>query len=82
MEDLKTIHGRNLFHLQRELNCDPEDLTSSFVKENMKFKPLPEEEQWRVPLLLNLLDIRNDSLDLDNFGKEEIEDIIFDICTN
>ena len=81
-DDLKTIHGRNLFHLQRELDCDIQDLSSSFIKANMKFKLLPNEEQWRIPLLLNLLDIRNDTLEVENFGKEEIQHIIEEICTN
>ena len=79
--DLKTIHGRN-HHLQNDLNCDVEDMSSSFVKENLKYKPLPEEEQWRVPLLLNVLDIRNHFMELDNFGKAEIEHMIYDVCTN
>ena len=80
--DQRTIHGRNIFNLQRVLDCDMDDLSSSFIKENLKFKPLPEQEQWRVPLLLNLLDIRNNSMVLDNFEKEEIEDMIKQICIN
>ena len=82
MDDLKSIHGKNIFHLKRELDCDMEDLSSSFIKENFKFRTLPEEEQWRIPLLLNLLDIRNDAMELDHFEKPEIEDLIHDICTN
>jgi hypothetical protein len=81
-DDLKTIHGKNLFNLSRELDCEIEELSSSFVKANLEFKPLPDEEQWRIPLLLNLLDIRNDSMGLDHFRKRDIEDLIQDICTN
>ena len=82
LDDLKTIHGRNLHYLQSELNRELEDLSSSFVKQNMSYKPLPEEEQWRVPLLLSLLDIRNQCMEVENFGKSDIEDMKLDVCTN
>ena len=80
--DRKTIHGRNLYNLQRVMNCDKDELSSPFIKANMKFKPLPEEEQWRVPLFLNLLEIRNDTMVLNNFEKEKIDDMIKEICIN
>ena len=81
-DDLKTIHGKNLFHLGRQLDCDIEELSSSFVKEHLKFRPLPEEDEWRIPLLLNLLAIRNDSMELDYFRRKDIEDMIHETCTN
>ena len=81
-DDLNTIQGKNLFHLQRDLDCEMEDLSSSFIKENMRFKPLPEEEHWRIPLLFNLIDIRDKNLDLDNFEWKEIQHMIQDVCIN
>ena len=81
-DNRRTIHGRNIFKLQRQLDCKKEELSSFFIKENMKFKPLPEEEEWRVPLILNLLEIRNSTMSLDYFSKDEINVMIEQACTN
>ena len=43
----------------------------------MKFCPIPEEELWRVTMLTEMLLYRNcDFVKIDNFLKEEINDII------
>ena len=47
----------------------------------MKFKVLPEEEKWRVPLILELLETRYKSIDLQGFEIKEINDMINDACT-
>ena len=78
----RTIHGRNFFKLQRHLNCKPEELSNYFIKDNMKYKPLPDEEQWRVPLILNLLEIRNKTMSLDAFDSKEINKTIEQTCIN
>ena len=81
-DDLRTTHGRNLHHLVNELECDKIDLSSSFIKQNMEFKAVPQNEQWRIPLLMNLLEIKKDIIELNGFQKEEIEAMIEDVCIN
>ena len=58
------------------------DMSSNFIKKNLRYKYLPALEEWRVPLLRNLLDIRNNDLELNGFEKTEINSMIEDICTN
>ena len=82
MDDVKTIHGRNLAKLKKSLNCEITDMSSNFIKTNLRYKYLPALEEWRVPLLKNLLDIRNNDLELNGFEKTEINSMIEDICTN
>ena len=65
--DRTTILGRNLFNLQRVLTCKANDLSSPYIKANLEFKRLPEEEQWRVPLILELIDTRHNKVNLDHF---------------
>ena len=65
--DRRTILGRNLFNLQRVLTCKANDLSSPYIKANLEFKRLPEEEQWRVPLILELIDTRHNKVNLDHF---------------
>ena len=67
VSNLKTKHGRNLSQIQRDLDCSEEELSSFFIKNKMQYKTLPDKEQWRLPLLLNLLEIRNNSTELPHF---------------
>ena len=80
--DKKTSLGRNLSQIQRNLDCNREELSSGFIKEHMKYSSVPEEEQWRIPLLLNLLDVRNNTMELNNFLEDEVKYLIEDICVN
>ena len=81
-DDERTTHGRNLHHLQVELQCNKTELSSSYIKQNMEFKAVPQDEQWRIPLLLNLLEIKKDSMQLNGFQDEEIDSMIEDVCIN
>ena len=81
-EDVKTKHGKNLHQLLNELECDKLELSSSFIKQNMKYQDVPQNEQWRIPLLLNLMAVRNNSMELKDFQDEEIDAMIQDICIN
>ena len=80
--DPKTGLGRNFFQIQRSLECDREELSSGFIKENMLYSVVPDEEEWRIPLLHNLLEIRNKTMELNHFEENEVRDIIEDICVN
>ena len=48
----------------------------------MKYQDVPQNEQWRIPLLLNLMAVRNNSMELKDFQDEEIDAMIQDICIN
>ena len=81
-DDVRTKHGRNLHQLLNELECDKLELSSSFIKQNMKFQDVPQNEKWRIPLLLNLKDVINNSMELKDFLDEEIDAMIEDIYIN
>ena len=81
-DDVRTLHGRNLHQLQIDLECDKQDLSSTFIKQNMKYQEVPPNEEWRIPLLLNLMYMRSHSMELGNFQDEEIGAMIEDICIN
>ena len=51
------------------------DLSKSDVK-SLVFSPIPENEEWRIGMLKELLDIRTNDLVLENFSKVEIDDMI------
>ena len=74
--DNRTLIGRTLRRISRDLQ-----VSSSMVTRMMKYFPVPEVQQWRVPLLHELLGARDNSLEINDFNLDEINTMIDDICT-
>ena len=63
--DMRTVMGRTLHNLKLECNVNPtEDLSPALIKKSMKYSAIPEVEEWRVPLALELKDIREGKVSL------------------
>ena len=77
-KDCRSITGRNMRMISKYCN----KLIVN-VKEVSKqyYTPVPIHELWRVKLLEELLDIRDNKDDLEDFSKEEILDFIQYLCT-
>ena len=58
------------------------ELTSNEVKTKMQYCGIPKGEEWRIPLLHNLLSIKSNELSLLNFENKEIDLMIENVCTN
>ena len=81
--DNRTLFGRTLGKLVEECNVpndDTENLTASLVKKEMKYYKVPEEEQWMIPILLELLKQREGSLEISSLTCKEISNIIDYLC--
>ena len=46
----------------------------------LQYNPVTEENEWRIKLLKELVEIRHGNLNVD-LSEEEINEIITDICT-
>ena len=46
----------------------------------LKFAKIPEGNEWRIPFIEELLDIRNSDLEVESFSQEEINDLINFVC--
>ena len=79
--DNRTVFGSNLRNISRDCQTDIKSLTPATVKSNMKYFPVPDEEQWRIPLLSNLVSIRTEDLLIENFENTELDNIIEYVCT-
>ena len=81
--DYRTVMGRTIGSLldQCSLNVSrADDLTAKVVKNNCSYFRMPETEQWRAPLLKELINIRDGQLLLGNFDTEEIKFAIDHLC--
>ena len=62
-----------------ECNSSKDSLTSATVKKSMKYFSVPDNEQWRVGILTELL---SETIEIPGFASQEIEDIKNYICTS
>ena len=64
-----------------ECNIGRETLTPAEVR-NVRYFPPPREEEWRIPLLMELLDTREGRSDITGMNSAEIELMINHVCTD
>ena len=79
--DLRTSYGRNLTNISNECNIPMNELTNVKVKNIMKYRVVPENEAWRVPILNELLGSKRGDLDVP-LSDEEIDCIIDHACSS
>ena len=63
--DENTFFGSNMRKIVVECGVEAATLNPTTVKEAMNYFKCPDEEAWRIPLLLNLIDIRSNEKFLD-----------------
>ena len=79
--DEKSRHKKNLSQIGKECNEEIKYLTSSIVKKNMNYFSVPSNEEWRIPLLQNLLMVRAEKWFVPGFEDKELADLIHYVCT-
>ena len=47
----------------------------------VSYHPVPAEEEWRISLVRELIEIRNQTADLQGFSWKELDDILNFACT-
>ena len=73
--------GRTLHHLIQQCSVNQlENLSPGLVMESMKYSATPEAEDWRVPLALELKDIRDGKCSLSEFSNSEVEELLAYVC--
>ena len=49
---------------------------------HIRYKDIPENEEWRIGLLNELIEIRQGKYQVEGFSVAETQDILIDICIN
>ena len=82
-QDMRTVMGRTLHHLMQQCTVNQlEDLSPVLIKKSLKYIAIPEAEDWRIPLALELKDIRDGKSTLSDFSKSEVEELLAFVCTS
>ena len=83
-EDHRTVIGKNTRSLLDQCGIDAsliKDLTPSVIKKNCHYFKLPNSEEWKVPILHELLKVKSGQLALENLDANETNQIIVQLCT-
>ena len=74
--------GCTLSKISRECGLatwDSSNLSSTLVKNKMKYSAVPQPEEWRIGLLKDLL---SNQLEIPGFTDDEIGDMVSYICNS
>ena len=80
-DDRRTLMGRTLDKMSEECLVSRELLSSSVARNVRYFSPPPEEE-WRIPLLAELLDARDGRAEIMGTDAADVEFMINEVCTS
>ena len=86
-KDTRTITGKNIREILKTTdNDDIMSMNVQEVKSKLIFKNIPENEHWRVPLIKELTNIRQNVLqvtfdDGDTLSMDELSDMISFVTT-
>ena len=81
-DENRTLMGRTLSRISREIKIAKAELSSSCVNKSMSYLSVPDDNQWRINIIHELLDTRSSSLSLPNFNPTEIKVMLDYLCTS
>ena len=71
--------GRTIRKLSSLYGCHVSALTASTVKRAVKYFDVPTGEEWRLPMLQELL---SPEVEVSGFLADELKDLIEHLCTS
>ena len=79
-KDTRSITGNNLRQILLLIDKTNIDDLCSQDALSIEYKEVPENEEWRIPFVKELINIRHGDLKVDGFSVEELAEILNDIC--
>ena len=79
--DVNSVTGSNLRNIMKLVNKTCINDLSPDDSRLVSYHPVPAEEEWRISLVRELIEIRNQTADLQGFSWKELEDILNFACT-
>lgn len=79
--DRRTLTGRTVTKIARDCDVERSTLCSSIAK-SLVYRAPPLEEEWRLPLLKELLDVRSGHGQIPGVVLDEVNVMINNICSS
>ena len=80
-KDLRTVYGNNLSKIAKLCENEIDELSSINVKNTIRYRNLPKEEEWRLPILSEMLFARENNVEIEGLSRIDINGIINYVCT-
>ena len=80
-KDLRTVYGNNLSNIANLCKIEIDELSSVMVKNTIRYRNLPKEEEWRLPILSEMLFARENNVEIEGLSRKDIIGIIDYVCT-
>ena len=79
-EDNRTVMGKTVSRLKKEII--PYEISARSIKKKLRYFPVPAEEEWRLPVLDELVAVEaGQSIMTEDFSQEDIKSMISALCT-
>ena len=78
--DRRTTLGKNISRMKAELEGN--FLSSSNIRKNLRYFAIPEEENWRLIYLEELLALKDMKMTMENFTVEDTKLMLNALCTS
>lgn len=79
--DLRTVYGNNLNMISKMCDTEIGGLLTILVKNKVKYRQMPVDEEWRIPLLTEMLFARENNVEIEGLSRIDINHIITYVCT-
>ena len=80
LADQRTVVGKTTGWLSEICGVEAKCLTSNDIKKSLKYFDIPEGQEWRAPLVRELIALRDGQIGLQGFTVEEIKFLLEDQC--
>ena len=81
--DTRSVTGRNLRTILLENSVqDIRSLTPEHVTAKYRDMPMPMNEQYRVDFIREMVDVKNNELEVQGFTDDELDDILQHLCVS
>ena len=80
--DVRSITGSNIRNILLLTEKDAfADITKRDIRE-LKYKEIASDDFWKIGFIREIIEVKNEQLGLNDFTKEEINDILAYLCTS
>ena len=81
LQDARSTTGSNLQNIL--LQTDKSTVQELAPNDVLSFiyKPMENNERWKIPIIKEIIEVKNGNLEVDNFSRNKLEEMLDYLCT-
>ena len=80
--DVKSVTGSNLRNILLLTDRDTIEEISKHDVKGLKYHEVSNDNIWKIGFIKEIIEIKNNQASLNDFSKEELNDILANLCTS